>query len=485
MTLKDKIVSDTLFATVIKIGEKARGILFIPLITLYLGANAYGVYAQLIVVTRLLAGTFELGLHSAVIRYFQSYDYVSERRELYVDVLGFILVLSTLVAGGMFVFAERISQLTLNDATYADVYRLGALLIPINSALIIAENYYRAKRRIKSYSLLNGLKTYLSMVAVGYVVLFQSGTLTDLVLYLVLTELSFFLLIQGDVFRHLGVQFPRFRTIPKSLRYSLPVMAGQISGNFLTRADRLLLGYFIGPFAVGAYTVAYKFANQILLFSRPLSNSFFPEFSNLWENNKREDARSYLHAGTRYFLTLAVPSVVGFTLVGERLIALISTSEVASEGGLALPIIAIGVSFWGLTHLYSCLYYAAELTKPVSYIRIIGAGVNILLNVLLIPIFGLVGAAVTTAVSYFCIFTVMWWYSRNMLGMDNRRYRIHKIGFASIGMYSVVSTSGFDGLLIVIPLAVVCYFLVLFLIGGLTRSEIESLVRPIRSVWAS
>lgn len=481
MTLKDKLVSDILVSTLIKIAQKGRGIFFIPVITFYLGTSAYGAYTQLLVVANLFAGIFGFGLHAGLVRYLQSCDGKKEQRELYFDIAFFAAGVGLVVSSIIYTLSHQLSVLTLGESTYTSVYQIGSILILTEILNSICHNYYKSSRLLKLYSVIDGVKTYTTIAIVSYVVIIKSGTLIEVVSVLVIIETSFFLILQGDVIRRLGVSRPKFQTLPKILNYSILFMVSQVSSGFLSRADRLLLGYFIGPAAVGIYTAAYKVSNLILLFALPLNNSFFPEFSKLWEEGKRQEAMQYLNAGVRYFLILSLPSIVGFLLVGESVLGFLVPESTASKAVTLLPGLGMGIALWSLIRLYSSLFFAAESPKRVAIVRASGGIINVILNLVLIPYFGLFGAVFTTIVSYLVVFTILLLWAKSELGMQSHLPGLAKTAISSVAMYIVIQQIRIESLLLTILTAVLIYFGILYGIGGVSKDDIKSVMNPLKS----
>ncbi|WP_256393055.1 oligosaccharide flippase family protein [Natronoarchaeum rubrum] len=482
MKLKDKIVSDAIVSTIIAVAKKARGLLFIPLISFYLGTSSFGVYTQLLVITNLFSGLLSFGLQSALIRYFQKSSGRSEKAELYFDILSFTLCASTLFYLLVYFSSAFISSLTLGTTTYSSIFQLGALLIPIKIGLMVSQNYYRAEMRVKAYSLIDGIKTYAIIGIVSYIVIFQSANLSSIITTLVMVEGLFFLIIQFDIVRSIGTHVPRFTTIEKSLRYSIPFMVSQVSSNFLSKADRLLIGYFLGPTSVGVYTAAYKLANTILLFALPINSSFFPEFSRLWEAGKKSEARSFLNSGIKYFLILSCPSIAGFFLVGNNLLHYLIPATEASDAAILVPFLGIGITCWGVIRLQSSLFFAAEITKPIGLLRLFGALLNVFLNIVLIPAFGLFGAVISTVASYFAVMIIILYLSTDSLGMYYDPMDLVKILFSSTLMLSIFLYIDVQVLPLEIVTAAVIYFIALYIVGGIYRSEVKAVLSPLYSI---
>jgi O-antigen/teichoic acid export membrane protein len=473
MSLGQKLSTDILVSTAINLSKKVRGIVFIPLITKLLGASAYGVYFQVIIVSTLFAGIFRLGLPSALVHYMQKMDSKYERSELYYSLTMFAVVSGTVVSIVLALTSSTVSRLALGTETYAEVFRIGSLLVPLYIMREMAHNYFRSKMQIKRFSLLDGMKTYLVVGGVLLALLLFNTDLKGVIITMVAVEALFAFVLQGAVYSELGFHPPSLQDSEAYFRYSIPVMVTNFSGNLQSRADRLLIGFFLGPWFVGVYSVAYTVAQLIRMFVLPLRVTLFPELSRLIEEGNEKECSEIITAGTRYFLTLSVPAVAGLSLIRHELLGVLSTAEVvANSRGLVL-VLSIGIFFWGLEILYRQLFQASGRTSIVSRVRVAGSLLNLGLNVALIGPFGILGAAIATLVSYAATFGAIYFlvYSVYEINVD---YRLAvKILGSTIVMASIVTGLRINGIAITLVVAPLTYFTTLYLIGGIEREDLN------------
>ena len=476
MALSEKLSSDVIVTTLVNFSQKIRGIVFIPLITRLLGTASYGAFIQIEVIARMCSAIARLGLENALIKYSQERD----GSRLYITLTSVTLVLGSVIAVNVFLTAESISRLFLSSTEYTALFQIGSLLVPIYIAQDMGQNYYRAEMRVKRFSVLEGLKTYLNVGTVIVVLFVMNGGLFEIVVAVTLVELVFALILQGTVLRSTGLHTPSISDIGPSVRYSIPIMVGDVSGMFQDRVDRLLLGIFIGANAVGIYSIAYSVAKLLRMYALPLRVTFFPEFSRLWEEGDQESCYQYLANGTRYLIGLAVPSVVGLYLIGEQLIGLLSTPEAAAYAPTLLPIIAAGIMLIGLDTLYRQLFFASGKTLLVSIIRVGASLLNIGLNVVLIPQMGVIGAALATLLTFIIGFSVLYGLTlRNYEIIVEWEFALKSLGAAVI-MLGVAILSGIQSLILLLVLCPVVYFTVLIAIKGVHPHEARFILDLIR-----
>jgi O-antigen/teichoic acid export membrane protein len=292
---------------------------------------------------------------------------------------------------------------------------------------------------------------------------------------IVAVEAAITLLAQLVVLWRIGIVLPRFGVMERAFRYSLPMAGASLSNNLSTRADRLIVGSVLGPEAVGVYDIAYRIASVLMADCQPAITTFFPEFSRLLEEGEHETCGRYVRNGVRYFTILAIPSIFGLVLVNEQLVGLVAEPETAARTKVLMPVLAMGITFWGFERLYGVVLIASENTLLTMAIRGTAAILNVLLNFLLIPVFGLLGAAATTLASYSLSLMLMYRYSNRIAASGIDLGTVVRATVAAAVMYVVVVLAVPKQLLVVLVVAPVVYFGVMALSGGIRDSDIRTL----------
>lgn len=196
------------------------------------------------------------------------------------------------------------------------------------------------------------------------------------------------------------------------LRQSWPLL---LSGLFITvymKIDQVMIQHYLGPQAVGHYAVAVQISQAWYFVPVLISTSFFPAILKL-----QNDKKAY-HAEIQYLyrLTCGIGFAVAVmvTIFSEQLVILLFTAEFAPAAEVLVIHIWAGV-FVGLGTVGGKWLVAENLQKHAFYRAGCGALLNVALNVILIPPFGIVGAAIATLVAQ-CFAT----YLYDVLSDDTR-----------------------------------------------------------------
>ncbi|WP_430494467.1 oligosaccharide flippase family protein [Rossellomorea marisflavi] len=211
------------------------------------------------------------------------------------------------------------------------------------------------------------------------------------------------------LFVAIGIQFFKlidFKKIDFSvykalLAYSAPLVPNFLSWWIINMSDRLLVNYFLGTSELGIYSIAYRLAN-ILLFATTVFNLAWQE-SAILSFNSSEKNSYYSQVFNNYFKFL-FSSIMILITAFPFIIGLFSESY--HEAIFLIPYLLFSVAFSAFSSFFGSAFQSSKNTKEALSSSLIAGITNILLNITLLPLIGLVGAVISTMLS----FLIMWIY---------------------------------------------------------------------------
>jgi len=467
-----KIVTDVLVSTFVKAIVRVKGVILIPLISLTLGVDSYGAYVQVVSFSMFLGAISQLGLNMSLVKFAQKKD--TNIGILYTSTTSLAFINGVIGAMIVILMSKRISVLLLNSPSYTKIFQIGSILIPVRILNKSLRNYFRSQQKVKTFSILQAIRSYLTIGSILFTTLVINSNLDVVMIGVVIVEILYVTLLQLFVFSRIGLKLPSYSVLRTCLAYSIPLVISILSDNLSERADRFIVGYFIGSSAVGAYTIAYRLAKVILIYVIPVRETYFPELSKLLEKNKIEDCKSYLRNGIRYFLMLSIPSVFGFRLVSESAISIISNQSAVNQASPILPVVAVGMILLGLNQLYGVVLVAEGLTTRLSSVRGSAAIINIILNLIIVPEYGIIGAALSTVLTYVISLGGVYWLSNKIVPSGFLTLNSLRISIASGVMFVFGVSLGIKNIFLLIPISAVVYSFSIVLLGELSISDIRS-----------
>lgn len=201
---------------------------------------------------------------------------------------------------------------------------------------------------------------------------------------------------------------PAYRTRSWAMS-ALPL--GLTAGMMLVtkQTDIVMLGFFVPAEDVGIYRVAVQVSMLVSFGLGAMNMVLAPQFSRLYAAGDMRRLQRVVTAGARAGLLVALPLVIIFVAFGAEILALAFGHEYAS-GATALAVLAIGqlinTAMGSVGVLLNMTGHEHHTARGVA----VAAASNILLNLMLIPYFGILGAAAATATTFF-IWNILLFYS--------------------------------------------------------------------------
>ena len=180
-----------------------------------------------------------------------------------------------------------------------------------------------------------------------------------------------------------------------ALTFALPLVPHYLSNIVLTQSDRIMIGRMVGNAEAAKYSIAYMIASMVLMIITAINSSFIPlTFQNL----KTGNTKTIRSGASLLFIGIALLCLAAMGLAPEVLAVFAAPSYADAVG--VVPAVSASVFFIFIFTLFSNVEYYYKKTKWIGLATLLAAGLNVLLNWILIPRFGYMVAGVTTLISY-------------------------------------------------------------------------------------
>ena len=184
--------------------------------------------------------------------------------------------------------------------------------------------------------------------------------------------------------------------------YGYPIAASLALTVVLSSTDRFLLAAFLDEAAVGAYHAGYSIANRTLdVLFLWLGSAGQPALIMALERGGPGQLKAAAREQLSTFLLIGLPAAAGVALVARPLAEVLIGEELRVAAASITPWIALSALLYGLTAYYfGQAFTLGKKTKLLLVAMAIPAGLNVVLNLILVPLYGLIGAAWATAASF-------------------------------------------------------------------------------------
>ena len=279
----------------------------------------------------------------------------------------------------------------------------------------VCHQFVRARGRLKLYAL-DGI--FRTVCTIGLNVFFLSGLelgVTGYVLSIIVSDaLSVVLLgVCERLPRFFGLRFLDPHLARAMLRYSLPLIFAAECNWIISMSDRFFIEALRPADELGLYAVAARIPTMMLLVSSIFIDAW--QISTLDGRDKPALAGFFTTVGNLYQALIAV-LVSGILLCDKLLVYLLADPSYFSAWRF-IPFLAVGAGFACLSNFVGSIYTLEKKSAWSMATILLGAGLNVALNLLLIPGYGPQGAAFATAVSYAAMFLLRAVHSRRYLAI--------------------------------------------------------------------
>ncbi len=371
-----------------------------PFLTRYLSHSEYGALVILNTFIALIAGVTQLGLGSAFFRAY-SYDYESQsdRKNVLSTTIIVLLLISIPVTIAGILGAPWLATLLLGSPSLSDAVKVAALVILVQNLTVPGFSWLRAENRAGLFTFLSIVNLCVTLganiVLVGVVRIGIAGSLLATgsgYALIVICTLPFILLYAGF---HLRWDMAR-----GMLAFGLPHIINLLSGWLLQLSDRYLLGQLGSLSQVASYAVAYSLGGVLSAFViTPFS---FAWWSLMFPIAKKDNAKHIFRLIFRWFSFVLLFATFGLSLFGTVVLHLLFPPIYYSATPI-IPIIAASIMFNGIFVVVAVGTSLRRKTWLVAIFITFSALLNVGLNIVLIPLYGTMGAAVATLIAYIAL----------------------------------------------------------------------------------
>lgn len=389
-------VKATIWFMICSFAQRGISILTTPIFTRILSTTEYGKYSVFDSWLEILTIIFSMKLCTGV--YMRGLVKNSEDRERYTSsLLSLSIIIITLWFVVTLVFKEAFLAITGIDEK-ALLYMFSIILT--STAFGFWSSY---KRVVYDYCKLVFVTLLISViqpiVCIGLVLLADTDKAVARICGIMITEL----VIYGPLMISMLLKGKKLICIKywkEAILFNLPLIPHFLSQTILNHSDRLMINYFTGESKTGIYSLAYSLAMIMILFNTSIQNTLSP-----WTYQKLKE-KKLLDIRRINILALGFIAIVnaGLIIIAPEVIRFFAPPAY-HEAVHVIPPVAMSVYFLFLYGLFVTIEMYYGKNRGIMFVSVSGAVINIVLNIICIPVFGYVAAAYTTFISYlfYCV----------------------------------------------------------------------------------
>jgi O-antigen/teichoic acid export membrane protein len=441
MSFLNKLIKQSSTYMVGEILIMIGGFISFPIFTRMLTKQEYGVMNLISISMSLVEEFSTLGIRHAVTRFYTSYESNDKLPVFYSTT-----TLSSLVFGIIGTFLTAIICMLLSlfgflDNSMFSLLLIASLLIVTRVMTKVFGTLFRMQQMVKTYTVFAILSKYLGMgISIVLVSAYLYG-IKGFFLGLVVGEIVSLILIYKVMLNKFG--FPTISQYSSSMlkgmvTYGFPLIFAGFANSLLTIGDRYLIGSFLSAEDVAIYSVPYNLCSYILsIFVTGFEFAYFPLILNEWKGGESENARQGIVKVVRLYCMCALPVIFGVSALGEKIITIVASNKYV-EASYILPYVILGEMIMGISTPLMMGFVLLQKTGTILKYKWYAVVVNFSLNLALIPIMGLKGAAVATLSSYTFFVVVGTRESFNYFRIPLPYFAILNYSICSVIMFTII-----------------------------------------------
>ena len=471
MSSAKTIAKNTGFLLTAEIVDKLLRFFLIVVITRYLGDIGFGIYSFAFAFISMFSILANLGLNTFMVREIARDKSKTEK------FVNNIITLKLSIVTIVFSLSFIIALLWDKSAQITPIIFLVIIHEIIETLILTIRVMFNAHEKMHYTLFVTVIERTIALLA-GLVALYRGyglmGLITALIISKLITLLSSYI-ISRKKFIKIKLSFD-FEFWKYAVKRALPFWFTLLFFRIYTKTDTIMLSAMKGFAETGWYNAASKLIEALSFFPDVIINAVFPSMSRFHETSK--DLLQVLFRKTFYYMfVLSFPLTVGVTILANRFIIFIYKNEFVLSGSI-LQILIWAVLFMFVNQSMGYLLNAINKQKCFTISNGVCAFANIILNLALIPKYSYIGAAIATVSTQIISFSLLYYFTSANGYKINLIKTTYKPIIAGIIMGVSILYLNFLHILLIVPIAMILYFLALILIGGFGKEEFD-LVRSL------
>ncbi len=474
-TTKQTIFKNTFWLTIGTTVNKLLNLFLLIYVARILGATEYGKFSFALSFVSLFVILHDFGLPTLITREYAKNEEEKDREEFYS-----ILSLKALLSIAAFIIILVGSFFVTVDPQIRNIILVLTLFSLFNSFSTIFYAVFQARQKMEYQAWLEAAQ-YLLISGFGIFILFRFPSVENLSYgYLAASLISFIFVLTFFNKKIFNLRiFWRSLVWRKFLIMSWPLVLTGLFGAVYNYIDSVMMGFWGMITETGWYNAAYRIIFVTYIPMGLISGSFYPALSNFFKTSI-EKLQKVWDYQMELMILFALPLVVGGIVLAPRIIySFYSLDFTPSILAFQILILSTGLIF--LYRSFSDIMIVSNQQKNVFWVTILGAIINILLNLILIPRYKLYGAAVATVVAYIVIILISVWLTSKFtpIKISYSKFILVFIlsGMSSFLMYFLITQPTIYNLniFISVPIGALVYFLFFFLLKKITKPIYEKI----------
>ncbi len=456
--LKD-LLNHSLIYSFAWISSSMLSILLLPIYTRYLTKADYGILEILDYTNAVLRLIMVAGFHSSLAKFYNGENDPENKSTVISTGLIFVFT-SALIGCSLCIFNhDSLSALLFGEGDYSKYVIINMVVLFADLLSLISTTYFVVSKKSKLFLMYNMIRMAIGVCAnLYFLIVLKLGVMGMLLGSLSATGFIAIVLTTHVLMKN-RFHFD-FKLLKRMLKFSLPIIPAMLCATVMHNSDRFLIRYYCSLPDVGLYGLGYKFPfmlNALIL----QSFSYVWSGATMYEISKQPDAKYQYAKITTYFITFFVFMLFALSVFSSPVVRILAAPKFFAAHQI-IPLVALGLCFHAFYIFFTVGAFLKEKTWLLSMSYAPAAAINIIGNILLLPLYGYMAAAWMSVITYFSFAVFAYFSCRRALKITFEYKRLTAIFLFAILSYLFSSLYDFENLILEIFKG---FFFVVFFIG--------------------
>jgi O-antigen/teichoic acid export membrane protein len=464
--------------------QQLLNFVLIPVYTFFLLPEDYGVAGLLSVTAALILSFTKTPTGHGFVRFYYSPEIKTDRKVILFNSMLYSLCNSLIFSILFLVFSEFISKSLFHSNEYSFLIKIYALIIflqPLDDLFQDLAKLHKKAGLIASIQLINAV--FSSSVIIILLYFYHYGVMS-LVIGALSTTLINVLCFGFYSFKFISFRID-FKTIKPLLKYGYPLIIAVLSQFLLNNIDQYIINFTLDHSQVGLYIFGYKFGGLLFFFyGAPVKNITEPIIFSL--ESKRVEMFAFIKDASVFFAFVGLVLWLILSLFVEDIIRLLASNHAYYESWKIVPAVALGYLNFGLLEFFGKGIELSNKTALFSTIYIFTAIMNVILNIIFLPVFGIIAASINTLICFTLLSYIAAYQSKRLYRLDYDLGKIFIMTLIAIAFFGFSIVLSIDNIyfktLINIILVIVYPITIYFISGGKFREQVRNIYKRIRQI---
>lgn len=412
------LAENTLYISIGTLGSKLIGFFMLPLYTRWLNVSDYGTVDAMTVYSTLIMGLLSMCIAESIFVFPKNKE---ENIQSQYYSSGFLFCIIQILFGFIIFGVFKLVAYLINWNGVFSQYIWYIFFLTISAVIqAYCQSFARSLDKMFHYSMTGMVSTF--SIALFSFMLIPSFGLRGFASAYIIANLNAFLysFVSTKQYKFLDLRNANMKVLKEMIRYSIPMMPNNVMWWMISGFSRPVIEIYLNTFSLGIYAVANKVSSML--------HSLFSIFGMSWFNSAldeygKPDFEKFYNNCLKLIFTFLIFCSLIFVMVSEWVVKLLTTHDYY-DAYKYIPFFLLSVISSAISGVVGCIFACEKKSNYYFYSSMWGGISSVISMLLLTPLYGLTGVALSVLISHFFILFSRIVYSNSFVTIKNYMYYV-------------------------------------------------------------